>query len=333
MFSYYSVVFFALAGFVLAFYIRRKKSSNHPLICPLKSNCHTVIHSEYSKFFGIPVEIIGLFYYILVAGSYAFFLKFPGWAISSAVFAALIMTGAALTFSLYLTFIQTFALKQWCLWCLMSAGLCLVIFVSALAGLGENLTFLLAEQHLLIKIFHIFGVTLGLGGATISDIFFFKFLKDFRISKEEAGVLRVFSQIIWFALAVIVLSGLGLYLSHMEELNQSPKFLVKMLIVGVVIINGALLNLLISPKLIKISFAEKYDRQAGGLRRLRRLAFALGAVSFISWYFAFVLGMLHSLSVNFWPLLSVYLLFLTAALIISQLTERVLAKRTEMFGN
>ena len=41
---------------------------------------------------------------------------------------------------------------------------------------------LLSVYRPLILILHILGVVLGLGGAIISDIFFFKFLRDFLIS-------------------------------------------------------------------------------------------------------------------------------------------------------
>ncbi|MDP3731164.1 MAG: vitamin K epoxide reductase family protein [bacterium] len=324
---YYISILAALGGFFLAFYIHRKKTAHRPLVCPLKSNCDAVIHSRYSKFFGIPVELLGMFYYVLVAASYVIFLKFPELMPSVVVFGVLFMTSAAFVFSLYLTFIQAFVLKQWCTWCLMSAGLCTVIFVSVLSGSGFGPVSLLAEHKVIVMILHVFGVALGLGGATISDLFFFKFLKNFRISEEEADIMHTLSQVIWFALAIIVLSGLGLYFPKAEILNQSPKFLVKMLIVGVIIANGTLLNLLISPRLVKISFAEKHEHQSGKLHHIRRLAFSLGAVSFVSWYSAFILGMLRSVPISFWQLFGLYSLVLALAITGSQIMERVLVRR------
>ena len=329
MIFYYISIFAALGGFFLAFYIHRKKAAHRPLVCPLKSNCNAVIRSRYSKFFGIPVELLGMFYYALVAASYVIFLKFPELMPSVVVLGVLFMTSAAFVFTIYLLVIQAFVLKQWCTWCLMSAGLCTIIFISVLSGSGFGLVSLLAEHKILVTILHVFGVVLGLGGATISDLFFFKFLKDFRISEEEVETMNTFSQVIWFALAIIVLSGLGLYLPQAEILNQSPKFLVKMLIVAAIITNGILLNLLISPRLVKISFAKKHEHQLGELHHIRRLAFALGAVSFVSWYSAFILGMLRSVPISFWPLLSIYLFLLLAAITASQLMERFFVKRAQ----
>ncbi|MFY9462098.1 MAG: vitamin K epoxide reductase family protein [Candidatus Sungiibacteriota bacterium] len=321
------LIFAAFGGFLLAFYIRHKKQAREKMVCPLDSDCDAVIYSEYSKFFGIPVEILGLFYYGLVAVGYALFLVLPALATPFAVFSILALTTAAFLFSLYLTFIQAFALKQWCTWCLMSAGICTVIFATALTISEFGFIALLGRYHDLIVIGHFLGVALGLGGATITDIFFFKFLKDFRISEQEAGVMHTLSQIIWFALAILVLTGIGLYLPEAEELNQSAKFLVKMIVVAVIIINGAFLNLLVAPKLVKISFGEKHKHQPGELHYERKIAFAFGAVSMVSWYSAFILGILRKIPFDFSSLLLMYLLFLGGAIVASQFTERFFVKR------
>lgn len=321
------LIFAAFGGFLLAFYIRHKKSSHEKMVCPLDSDCDAVIYSDYSKFFGIPVEIIGLFYYGAIAISYSLFLAFPHFAPPLIVFAVLTLTIAAFLFSLYLTFIQAFAIKQWCAWCLMSAGICAVIFATALSVSEFGFFSLLAEYHDLIVIFHVFGVAIGLGGATIADILFFKFLKDFRISEWEADVMRTLSQTIWFALAILVLTGLGLYLPEAEELNQSAKFLVKMIVVAVIIVNGVFLNLLVAPKLVKISFGEKHDHQSGELHHERKIAFALGAVSIVSWYSAFILGVAREVPLNFWPLILTYILLISGAIVASQVMERFFVKR------
>lgn len=132
---------------------------------------------------------------------------------------------------------------------------------------------------------------------------------------------------IWFALALLVLTGLGLYLPEAEELNQSAKFLVKMIVVAVIIVNGAFLNLLVAPKLVKISFGEKHKHQPGELHRERKIAFALGAISVVSWYSAFILGMLRKLPLEFSSLLLIYLFILGGAIIGSQFMERFFAKQ------
>jgi uncharacterized membrane protein len=177
------LIFASFAGFLLAFYIHHKKKAQEKMVCPFNYDCDTVIYSEYSKFFGIPVEILGLFYYGLIAISYALFLVFPKISLPIFVFIVFVLTIAAFLFSLYLTFIQAFTLKQWCTWCLISAGICTLIFAIALSASQFGFVSLLERYHELILLGHFLGLALGFGGATIVDIFFFKFLKDFRISQ------------------------------------------------------------------------------------------------------------------------------------------------------
>src|SRR3989338_1491242 len=104
---------------------------------------------------------------------------------------------------------------------------------------------ILREYRTAILIFHLIAAAIGLGGATITDVFFFRFLKDFKISEMEFGILKVLSQVIWFALALVIITGIGLYLPASERLLVSSKFLVKMVVVAVIVANGVILNLLI----------------------------------------------------------------------------------------
>lgn len=321
------IILSALGGFSLASYIHRKKSSGETILCPLKSDCEAVVKSDYSKFFGLPLEFFGMAYYAVIAISYGFLLFMPEYASDLFVFLVFGASLSAFLFSVYLTFIQAFVLRQWCLWCLTSAGLCTIILLSALWASQIGFVELLDKYRLTILIFHSLGAAIGLGVATVADILFFRFLKDFKISDFEAQVLRVLSQAIWLALAVIVLAGIGLYLPSAEALALSPKFLVKMIIVAVIIVNGAFLNLLVSPKLVRISFGGKHEHEAGELRRERRMAFAMGAVSIVSWYSAFILGLLKKVPLSFPVLLSIYAGLLIAAVVASRIMEKIFVKK------
>ncbi len=199
--------------------------------------------------------------------------------------------------------------------------------IDPLSGSRNTMIEFLEQYHRVVLGLHIFGIVLGFGGAIMSDIFFFKFLKDFRISKQEADTFRTLSKIIWVGVALLVMSGIGLYLPHAETLNASSKFLLKMVVVAIIIINGVCLNLFVAPKLIKISFGEKHEHMSGELRRSRRLAYALGAVSLTSWTSAFLLGMARSIPLSFPILLGIYLLLLLGAITTSQIIEQVIVKR------
>src|SRR3990167_10876863 len=103
---YFFVIFFAVLGFLLSLYIRHKKNHQEThLVCPLKGDCKQVIYSEYSKFFGLPVEGLGLVYYGAVGVCYALVVLLPSeFAWLPIWFLPLTITASL--FSLYLTFVQ-----------------------------------------------------------------------------------------------------------------------------------------------------------------------------------------------------------------------------------
>ncbi|PIR87041.1 MAG: hypothetical protein COU11_02310 [Candidatus Harrisonbacteria bacterium CG10_big_fil_rev_8_21_14_0_10_49_15] len=327
-------LFAAFGGFLIAAYIyHTKHNKRETLVCPIGHSCDPVVHSKYSRFLGIPVELIGMLYYALVAIAYGLLLAYPMDVTMLGRFFLVAVTTGAMFFSIYLTFIQAFNLREFCSWCLASAGLCTIIFLSTIFSLESGLILFLAESHSLLIILHTIGFAVGVGAATATDIFFFKFLKDFRISEQEAGTLHTLSQIIWAALGLVALSGLGLFWPEASTLLATDKFLVKVLVVGVIIVNGALLNLLVAPRLVNISFGVKHEHMRGELHRIRKLAFALGAISMVSWYTALILGSLHDLQFGFAQILGTYLVVLAVAIAGSQVVEAAVAKRGIILEN
>ncbi len=128
--AYVLIIFLAFGGFLIARYIRHhKKNVQEALICPLRVNCDTVIHSDYSKFLRMPVETLGMTYYGLLAMSYGLIIIFPVLGIPLIVSGLLFATICAFIFSIYLTLVQAFILKNWCTWCLISASICAAIFI------------------------------------------------------------------------------------------------------------------------------------------------------------------------------------------------------------
>lgn len=117
-----------LVGFCIAAYIFMKKKAKKKLICPRKSNCDTVIHSDYSKILGIPVEILGMIYYVFIGSIYSFIFLFGAWSFSIGIL-LLGVSLCAVLFSIYLVSIQAFILRHWCTWCLCSAGVSILISI------------------------------------------------------------------------------------------------------------------------------------------------------------------------------------------------------------
>ena len=126
----------------------------------------------------------------------------------------------------------------------------------------------------------------------------------------------------WLALGILVVSGIALYLPNSIELLETPKFLAKVIIVAVIIANGAFLNMVVSPKLIRISFSEKHEHEEGELHRLKKFAIALGSISIVSWYSTLLLGIASSITLSFVQILGIYIGLLFVGIIVSQTIER-----------
>lgn len=127
-----------VCGFLVAKHIRNHKIKNTPLICPVKFDCHAVVHSDYSKFLGLPVETLGMIYYACIAVSYFLFAfipyKIPAgmWIFGIPLPVGIFLQGLSLVaflFSLYLISVQVFVLKKGCSWCIISALISFLIFI------------------------------------------------------------------------------------------------------------------------------------------------------------------------------------------------------------
>ena len=126
-----AVFILGLCGLWVAWHIYNHKRKQKLLVCPIRFDCNTVVNSDYSKFFGIPVEILGMFYYSLVSLFYLFLILFPGVLPAILISFFVGLSSVAFVFSLYLIGVQIFALRKGCSWCFISAFISTLIFILA----------------------------------------------------------------------------------------------------------------------------------------------------------------------------------------------------------
>lgn len=136
IYFYVIMLITAFGGLSIANLIHRKRKYSHQLVCPVGADCDPVIYSKYSRLFRVPLETIGAIYYTIIVLTYAVFQILPDLHSPGAALVLLELTTVALLFSIYLTSIQAFALKQWCIWCLFSAAICLIIFLIEFQAAG-----------------------------------------------------------------------------------------------------------------------------------------------------------------------------------------------------
>lgn len=185
----------------------------------------------------------------------------------------------------------------------------------------EGISFIAENKHFFV-IAHVLCVVLGMGSALVTDILALRFGFDKRLSKFEVNTVRFLSQVVTVALVGIVATGATIFLSNPEQYGQSVKFLTKMTIVGVLILNGYLLH-----KFIFSRIADPRVLTNPEARSLRRLGFALGAVSIVSWISALSLGVLLHIPVSYDMAIALYSVGLIVAVVVSQVVETILLER------
>ena len=270
----------ALGGFVLAFFIFISKRKAKPIACPMDGHCDDVVRSEFSKFFGVPVEILGMLYYAVAVAAYSVFYFYSGLAVPLAAFAMFGLASFSFLFSLYLTFIQAFSLKQWCVWCLASAGLSSFIFLANVfyvkLGFAVIPAEIFEEFYEILVAGHLLSAGLGFGASVVGAIMLGKFVKDFKMSDFEADILRTLTQVIWFSIFILILSGFGLYFSD-EGISN---ILYKSAIAAVLVLISAVLNLAILPKMVKktLLFVNNGENPVSSAAAKTSLAFNFLAV-------------------------------------------------------
>ena len=286
-----------------------------------------MVNSRYSKFLGIPLEYLGSLYYFIILVSYAFLFFQPALRTPAFTSALFILTGIAFLFSLYLIFIQAFILRQWCIWCLLSAALSITIFLISLGNISFAVA-LLGGMFAVLAFTESLGFVLGMGGATAALFLFFKFIRsNFDIDDGEASVLHELSELIWLGLVLTFMSLYAQYAVEHNVLATSPMFLVRMAALFVVAVSGAVLNLLFAPVVSMLPFhTEKLrgNSRPSFLVSLRVGTILTGAISLASWYFAFVLQFLPT-TYSLGRLLVAYSIVLIAAIAIGDFVNRKLS--------
>jgi uncharacterized membrane protein len=131
-FMHVCIVLISATGFFISFYIFFKKKTNNPLVCPMHGSCTTVIHSDYSRIVGMPVEHIGLTYYSLTAFVHAILFLRPLLETSLVSIILVVVSTLAFLFSLYLIIVQGLVLRNWCTWCIMSAFISSAVFAGTI---------------------------------------------------------------------------------------------------------------------------------------------------------------------------------------------------------
>lgn len=140
----YLIAVLALAGIVVSSFALREHYRTEASPCSINAtwDCGAVNHSPFaviggllprltgpgedspSKVGSIPVAVIGIAGYVLIAG---FALARRWWVV-------LLLTTGGLAFSAYLTYIEARVLETYCIWCVSSAAIVVILEITAIVA-------------------------------------------------------------------------------------------------------------------------------------------------------------------------------------------------------
>jgi uncharacterized membrane protein len=124
----------SVLGLIDASYLFTKHREHKPLVCPLNHDCGAVTESKWATMFGVRNETLGVLYYLgLFFGILAIILAPNFTAQWNIALLLQLGTGAGLLFSLFLVYLQKYVLKNYCFYCLISAGITLLLFLNSFA--------------------------------------------------------------------------------------------------------------------------------------------------------------------------------------------------------
>lgn len=166
-----------------------------------------------------------------------------------------------------------------------------------------------------VLVIHALLGAIGVGSTIATDILFFQFMKDFNVSRTENTYAKAISLVFWFSLLGLIITGVALFFSDPARYSTSSKFITKSIAVLVIILNGLVLNFIITPVLTKLHFDKNQSKK---YTVMKQLAFLCGTFSLVSWPIAFVLGSLSKIPVS--PIIGIssYLLVLCISGMASQ---------------
>ena len=122
----------AFLGLADSLYLAESAETGTPLICDVQNltGCNIVAASQYSRVFGIPLAEYGVFFYgvlfVLAAIELALYNRFLRRTLQAVAVLGVL-------FSLYFSALQLFVINAFCIYCIASAIIALLVLICASA--------------------------------------------------------------------------------------------------------------------------------------------------------------------------------------------------------
>jgi uncharacterized membrane protein len=125
------IALFSFIGMIDALYLSMKRNAG-PIPCHITHGCTDVLTSKYSVVLGVPLSWFGLAFYLTIFSMAVLkIFEDENNPVEFPLKLVFYLSGLALIISAMLVGVQAFILKAFCEYCLLSASLVLIIFLTA----------------------------------------------------------------------------------------------------------------------------------------------------------------------------------------------------------
>ncbi len=114
----------SLLGLLDSGYLTAHKLFGTPLTCGTSGGCEIVSQSPYSMIFGIPLSLIGMFFYLTMFFGALIYREFE---LVNVLKAVAVLSIASIITSVWLVGVQLFIIEAVCIYCMISAGISLIL--------------------------------------------------------------------------------------------------------------------------------------------------------------------------------------------------------------
>ncbi len=143
------------------------------------------------------------------------------------------------------------------------------------------------EYYDFLQMIHVLGLAWGIGGATINTILIMKAEKDPQIAPVVMGLVPSIVKLIWVAIILLILSGIGLAIEGADWLDTTI-MLVKHALVAVLVVIGLVMMFVMMPKMQKL--APKGGPPSAEFLAAKKTTQALGMLNLVLWYAILVMS-------------------------------------------
>lgn len=171
----------------------------------------------------------------------------------------------------------------------------------------------------ILTIGHLLSIVLGMGSAFVTDFIFLNSVTDSKLSSTEIKTVKLTSRLVWLGLTLTVIFGLSLFSMDPAGYLASDKFLTKMTIVGIIILNGAIFHFLHIPRMVR--HTGEHLPSSDEFSRNSRWLMVSGAISSVSWICAFIFASMRNVELEYSQMIGAYILVLIVAMTVALLLQ------------